>query len=92
MGVCIGRRLAFVKKENLQIAMLTIAIGAGAVTYASNSRSVIFFAITWVIGMLTAILIQFLWYKKPIAAVGLVLVSFAIAGLAALALHYLIGI
>lgn len=51
------------KKENLQIAMLTIAIGAGAVTYASNSRSVIFFAITWVIGMLTAILIQFLWYK-----------------------------
>lgn len=41
------------KKENLQIAMLTIAIGAGAVTYASNSRSVIFFAITWVIGMLT---------------------------------------
>ena len=51
-----------------------------------------FFAITWVIGMLTAILIQFLWYKKPIAAVGLVLVSFAIAVLAALALHYLIGI
>ena len=51
-----------------------------------------FFAITWVIGMLTAILIQFLWYKKPIAAVGLVLVSFAIAGLAALALHYLIVI
>lgn len=30
------------KKENLQIAMLTISIGAGAVTYASNSRSVIF--------------------------------------------------
>lgn len=30
------------KKENLQIAILTIAIGAGAVTYASNSRSVIF--------------------------------------------------
>lgn len=80
------------KKENLQIAMLTIAISAGVVTYASNSRSIIVFAFTWVIGMLAAILIQFLWYKKPIAAVGLVLVSFAIAGLAALTLHYLIGI
>lgn len=80
------------KKENLQIAMLTIALGAGAVTYASTSRSVIVFAFTWIIGMITAILIQFLWYKKPIATVGLVLVSFAIAGLAALALHYLIGI
>lgn len=78
------------KKENLQLAMLTVALGAGAVTYASNSRSVIVFAFTWIIGMITAILIQFLWYKKPIATVGLVLISFAIAGLAGLAVYHLI--
>ena len=78
------------KKEKLQLAMLTVALGAGAVTYASNSRSIIVFALTWIIGMITAILIQLLWHRKPIATVWLVFVSLALSGLAGLAVYHLI--
>ena len=61
------------KKNKIITSVVVMALCSFAIAYATNKSGIIVFILSWIVGMLASLLIQYIWSSKLVPAKFLVL-------------------
>lgn len=72
------------KKNKIITSVVVMALCSFAIAYATNKSGIIVFILSWIVGMLASLLIQYIWSSKLVPAkflVSIILLISLIAGI-----------
>lgn len=75
------------KKNKIITSVVVMVLCSFAIAYAANKSGIIVFILSWIVGMLASILIQYLWSSKRMPAKLLVSITLLISLIAGIIVY-----
>ena len=75
------------EKNKIITSVVVMALCSFAIAYAANKSGIIVFILSWIVGMLASILIQYLWSSKRMPAKLLVSITLLISLIAGIIVY-----
>ena len=66
------------KKNKIITSVVVMALCSSAIAYATKKSGIIVFILSWIVGMLASLLIQYIWGSKLVPAKFLVSITLLI--------------
>lgn len=75
------------KKNKIITSVIVMALCSFAIAYATNKSGVIVFILSWIVGVLASILVQYIWSRKLVSAKLLVIITLLISLIAGIIVY-----
>lgn len=75
------------KKNKIITSVAVMALCSFAIAYATNKSGIIVFILSWIVGMLASLLIQYIWSSKLVPAKLLVIITLLISLIAGIIVY-----
>lgn len=75
------------KKNKIITSVVVMTLCSFAIAYATNKSGVIVFILSWIVGMLASLLIQYIWSSKLVPAKFLVSITLLISLIAGIIVY-----
>ena len=75
------------KKNKIITSVVVMALCSFASAYATNKSGIIVFILSWIVGMLASLLIQYIWSSKLVPAKLLVIITLLISLIAGIIVY-----
>ena len=75
------------KKSKIITSAVVMALCSFAIAYATNKSGIIVFILSWIVGMLASLLIQYIWSSKLVPAKLLVSITLLISLIAGIIVY-----
>lgn len=75
------------KKNKIITSVVVMALCSSAIAYVTNKSGIIVFILSWIVGMLASILIQYIWGSKLVPAKFLVSITLLISLIAGIIVY-----
>lgn len=72
------RKGDIMSKDKMVVSMATMVLFAASFAIMSNKNWILVFAISWIMGVVSTLLIQYLWYKRPVPKIVLAILTVVI--------------
>ena len=79
--------LQFGKKNKIITSVVVMALCSFAIAYATNKSGIVVFILSWIVGMLASLLIQYIWSSKLVPAKLLVSITLLISLIAGIIVY-----
>lgn len=77
------------KKNKIITSVIVMALCSFAIAYATNKSGIIVFILSWIVGVLASILVQYIWSRKLVPAKLLVILTLLISLIAGIIVYLL---
>lgn len=75
-------------KDKMVVSMATMVLFAASFAIMSNKNWILVFAISWIMGVVSTLLIQYLWYKRPVPKIVLAILTVVIPAITCTCIYY----
>lgn len=75
------------KKNKIITSVIVMALCSFAIAYATNKSGIIVFILSWIVGVLASILVQYIWSRKLVPAKLLVILTLLISLIAGIIVY-----
>lgn len=75
------------KKNKIITSVIVMALCSFAIAYATNKSGIIVFILSWIVGVLASILVQYIWSRKLVPAKLLVIITLLISLIAGIIVY-----
>lgn len=75
------------KKNKIITSVVVMALCSFAIAYATNKSGIFVFILSWIVGMLASLLIQYIWSSKLVPAKFLVSITLLISLIAGIIVY-----
>lgn len=75
-------------KDKMVVSMATMVLFAASIAIMSNKNWILVFAISWIMGVVSTLLIQYLWYKRPVPKIVLAILTVVIPAITCTCIYY----
>lgn len=75
------------KKNKIITSVIVMALCSFAIAYATNKSGIIVFFLSWIVGVLASILVQYIWSRKLVSAKLLVIITLLISLIAGIIVY-----
>lgn len=75
------------KKNKIITSVVVMALCSFAIAYATNKSGIVVFTLSWIVGMLASLLIQYIWGSKLVPAKLLVIITLLISLIAGIIVY-----
>lgn len=75
------------KKNKIITSVVVMALCSFAIAYATNKSGIIVFILSWIVGVLASILVQYIWSRKLVPAKLLVSITLLISLIAGIIVY-----
>lgn len=82
------RKGDIMSKDKMVVSMATMVLFAASFAIMSNKNWILVFAISWIMGVVSTLLIQYLWYKRPVPKIVLAILTVVIPAITCTCIYY----
>lgn len=82
------RKGDIMSKDKMVVSMATMVLFAASIAIMSNKNWILVFAISWIMGVVSTLLIQYLWYKRPVPKIVLAILTVVIPAITCTCIYY----